>query len=247
MSSSVSATGMKVQAQAESGIVIKNVTGNTSTDWGTSASAQHSTAIQLVPTSTADCTTWYHATSRYLDSADTAQSSDGAYTNVDTITGTRSDTYTSSYYACYQFNIKVASGSALSVASLDVNSVSVTAPTTSQSPNLNKSMRVGIVMVNNSGLGTLAGIYAPVYGTEDTIDLTKINNTTNITAIKGSVASKNANINTIPNSDDALKVFVYIWFEGEDPHCKSTNITAALDELVVNIQFGYTEPTQQGG
>ena len=66
MNSQVTATGMKVKAQAEGGIVISN---EAKTNWKASADASHVisgttiVATELIPTSTANSTQWYHAVS----------------------------------------------------------------------------------------------------------------------------------------------------------------------------------------
>ncbi|MCR5693833.1 MAG: hypothetical protein K6G89_02540, partial [Clostridia bacterium] len=61
MNTQVTATGMKVQATAEDGILIIN---ELDTDavayWKASTTASYSNMVELVPTSTSDVTAWYH-------------------------------------------------------------------------------------------------------------------------------------------------------------------------------------------
>lgn len=61
VNSSVSATGMKVQAKAEAGLLIS--ADQTEASWANTDETLYTTAVSLVPTSTADFETWYHATS----------------------------------------------------------------------------------------------------------------------------------------------------------------------------------------
>ncbi len=43
---------------------------------------------------------------------------------------------------------------------------------------------------------------------------------------------------TIPKvTDDGIPVYVYVWFEGEDTHCMSDNLTAVLDTYDIDITF----------
>ena len=71
MNTAVTATGMQVQAKAESGIVITNE----AVDKWTASSKTTTSKRELLPTSTANFTTWYHASS---DDANDAKASQAA-------------------------------------------------------------------------------------------------------------------------------------------------------------------------
>lgn len=86
MNSQVTATGMKVKAQAEGGIVISN---EAKSNWKASADASHVIsgttiiATELIPTSTANGAQWYHAVSDDADNAKKNQES-SKYTSIST-------------------------------------------------------------------------------------------------------------------------------------------------------------------
>ena len=47
---------------------------------------------------------------------------------------------------------------------------------------------------------------------------------------------------TIPASNEApLQIDIYLYYEGEDAECKSANLTATLDQLNVQVEFGTTQ------
>ena len=62
---SVSATGMKVQAKAESGLLIS--ADKTDASWSNTDATDYGTAVSLVPTSTNSGSAWYHSQSNSAD------------------------------------------------------------------------------------------------------------------------------------------------------------------------------------
>ena len=61
VNTSVSATGMKVQARAEAGLLIS--ADKTDASWGNTDASDYSTGVALLPVSTNNFSTWYHAVS----------------------------------------------------------------------------------------------------------------------------------------------------------------------------------------
>lgn len=222
----VQATGMTVQAQGETGIVIKSADNNASV-WATTASAGMENAAKLYPTSTANLSDWYHAKS---DNPNKALKDIMAVNDYDKLTST------DNYVVKKTFKIRSAAQAVpVTDVKLAINKVVVDKKTTT-SESLDKSIRVGVKV------GTEFYVYAPLADTNFTLTAKYI--TDNKTLIeKVGASSDNADQftltnNTIPaNDNDCIKAEIYLWFEGEDENCKSTNITATLDNLGVTVDF----------
>lgn len=221
----VKAEGMMLQAQGESGIVIKSVE-NTSSKFASIASAGMTSTDEsmLKPTSTTDLVTWYHARSDIQDDAKAKQDKNKYETLVST----------EGYVLKRSFIIRSAADSVpVTGVKLAVSNVSVTS-TTTDSQNLDKALRIGVKVANQFF------IYNPAAQATSTVTMTYGDG-------KGSVSWLNAaektrdlftlSNNTIPANDTELAAEIYMWFEGEDENCKSTNITASLDKLQVSVTF----------
>ena len=235
----VTAEGMSVKAQAESGIVIKSVDADTT--WATTASAGMEQAAELKPTTTSSLTQWYHAVSDDRDNAKAGQAS-SSYTEV---TDTATD-----YMLKKTFAIRSASDAEVTGVNLGVKSIEVKAPSQPASSDLNKALRIGVKL---KGSANPVYIFAPYHDFQSsaTSEAHTMNyaNSTSVTWYKE--ASANTNLFTLTDNkigatdDNPLIVEVYIWFEGEDPACKSTNVKATLDELGVTVQFEAVSNTSQ--
>ena len=227
MNTAVTATGMQVKAQAESGIVISNANQET---WNASASAKDTAVAELLPTSTSNFTKWYHSTSADAKDANAHQTATGAYTEV--------SNGTSKYYSENVFYIKSATANAL-VKTLYIKSVTVTGADATHY--LDKTLRVGIKMSTSETIM----IFAPVSGATLTY---YCNGSTSVSAIDSSSSATtaintNTGVTSIPASDNGLKATVYVWFEGEDAACISDNVTSTLDTITVTVQFTTDVPT----
>lgn len=168
------------------------------------------------------------------------------YTNDDGTAG-----YTaagdSAYYVKYTYFLKTSNetgvtGLALTdgAQSLSIKDVTVT-NTDNVSTALNKSLRVGVA------IGGKFYIFAPIYTGESgdaPADYYVYNgssatgNNIQISAIpaNGVAYTDVASLNGI-TTDSPLQADIYMWYEGEDPNCKSENITATLDTLKVGLKF----------
>lgn len=253
MNTQVIATGMQVQATAEDGILIANVDKGS---WTNSANAKVTTAV-LVPTSTAGTTSpaWAHNTSTNADEAQSNQAassyedlaivwSNSTYGEgfVDIAGGTANskDTNEKSYVLLNEFYIKssgnvITLGSGQTYADLYINDVTVTGA----SLKIDNALRVLVVV------GNAAYIYAPVIDqASGTTTLTyKFKNTNDVTALDATAAAgfdKTTGTTSIGNTDaTAVLAKVYIYFEGEDANCKSTNISGiTTNALSVEVKFG---------
>lgn len=244
MSNQVTATGMKVQATADSGILIKThavnftytIPANAQTFKATTDVAMSDAdAPLLLPVSTINASSWYKNNSDEFDNAKAGQASD-TYTAVTDTTG---------YYAKFNFKIR-SSANAVAVdnVKLKIDQFTLTTPQDQTSAALNKAIRVAVVY------GSQVYIYAPLeasqsdpnpyfdangqknfaptYSNPNTVTVKKTVGADDVFTLTG---------NQIPASDTGIDVFVYIYFEGEDPNCKSSNITASLDKLGFEIKF----------
>lgn len=266
MNNFVTATGMNVKAKAENGIVISNqaAASGEGVTWKESAISTRTSTLEVRPTSTATGATWVHSTSN--DSAD--QNTENDYelltTAVDTTSGagyaddnnhagydaTDGEGYVadSVYYAMHSFYIK--SSAEAITKPLYITNVKATLPTTQNSADLNKALRV---LVRLSTDASTAKVYSPVYAATGYSVATT--GGTYATATKAAVTPIDASgadgliasgsqtfLNTtIPASNAAtgpLQIDIYLYFEGEDPNCISNNLTATLDSINVSVTFG---------
>jgi hypothetical protein len=243
MNTQVTATGMNVKAKAEGGIVISN---ESKADWNASSTASHNTSVELIPTSSYNMTTWYHASSDDAKDAKAGQSAD-KYTAISTSAGnlsvnegvgiwTRGSDDTSNIYLLNSFFIK-SSSEQMTGETLYVNDISVTGDSTSG--NLDKALRLAVVY------DTTTLIYAPLESTTSQYTV-GAQSGGNVTPLASSAVNQTlkSNVN-IPaySSTTPLEVKVYLFFEGEDANCKSENITATLDGLTATVRFGTTTIT----
>lgn len=270
MNKEVSVTNMQVRALAEDGLLVNEAAAPGAT-WDEEATAAQSTAAAgklsvLHPASTADGSTWYHAASKKYDGAAAAtqgtKSTDlvnNAYDTLGTLTpitnmsnasasaGTQAAfstmgaaaTSDAGYYVHYTYYLKTSAQSQITLDGTDyyVSIKSVTATPTAAgggSANLDKSLRVGILMKEN---GTFY-IYNPLNGTNSYYVAA---GNTATTTIAGNTATK-TDLASLPSvTEDGTPVEVYLWFEGEDENCKSSNATATiLDNIKVDIVFELT-------
>ncbi len=234
-SNSVTADGMKLQVQGESGIVIKSVE-NSSSVWAATASAGMTKGVELTATSTTNLSAWVHATSDVQDNAKAGQ----AFNDYTAVPGASLD----SYRLLKSFYIRSATANEVENVKLAIGSVTVTTTgDTASSESLNRSVRVGVKV------GDDFVIYAPLADNkspaDDTSFVLKAKYVTD-----GETKSVNEYVkadpsrdvftltdNKVPATDTGLTAEMYMWFEGEDGNCMSKNITATLDELNVTVVF----------
>jgi hypothetical protein len=243
MNTQVTAKGMQLTAQAEGGLIISNaVSGG---EWKADAMATTVAGTALIPTSTANTSTWYHNKSNEANNAKAHQASN-TYTNCNSTSGvvdttgigiwTDSEGATHNIYLLNNFYIK-SSGEAIS-SNLTINSISVTG-TTESGTALDRSLRVAITIDGN------AYIFAPVAGGDTSY---YVGGSDSAITINGSSATNISTSRTsIPATSAApINAKIYCYFEGEDEDCKSSNITTTMDNLTVEVTFGTATPAQQG-
>ena len=287
MNTTVTATGMKVQAKSEAGLLIS--ADKTDASWADTDATVYDTVVSLVPTSTNDLATWYHNVSNSADNyahsgtyntlsatsgenqivviTEDVASNDAVanitYANDDGVTGFNNSSDTG-YYLMTRFFIK-SSGDALTINPtgsapnnwLEIKTISITGM--SSSVLLDASLRIGIKL--SDGTNTSFKILAPFAAAAGlTADATagtityNVNGSTSTTANKGLIATgttaykahlDSGFAGTIPakTTDSPMTMDVYLWFEGEDVNCKTNNIVATLDTLVVSVELGLVAVT----
>jgi hypothetical protein len=257
----VEATGMSIQADTEQGILISN---ESKAEWKASIEASHngqvsSSQAAFIPTSTANGTNWYHANSDDRNN----HAAYGGYTPISVGQNGSSGVYAvttpdlsitnKNVYLLNSFFLRASIPTQVTAPKLYANLVEVTAPSTSNSAELNKSLRVllaGTVdTVDNPAAASptvtsksFVKIFAPLETGEDLKPYT-VNGATAITPLNEKNVVLENNVQIPASSNDpaaaALEIKVYVYFEGEDEHCKSANIPAeVLDTLSLKCKFG---------
>lgn len=215
-SGEVTAQGMNVQASAEAGIVISNEDHDS---YATVANAKTSDAATLIPASTTDGQTWWHAVSKNYANADANQLT-GNYTSAGTL---------NTDYAKHTFYIKSASGTAYTK-QIKIKEVTATGSANS----LSSALRVGVKFQNDTNFY----IFAPVSGATMSYN---VKNATTVTALSGA-NPVNTTVSSVPaNTEVGEKVEVYLWYEGEDGFCNSSMIpTSAVTNSITIVFSGDT-------
>ena len=266
MNREVSVTNMQVKAKTDQGLLINEVSTATDSNWDNSANTGTPTSIQLHATSTANTATWYAAYSKVANSAASATlgavsgdlTADG-YQTLDTSEGYTTALKTNAatagsvaqqdityidadgdneydngegYYVKYTYYLKssgdtISCGLTQGAESLNIKDLSVTS--NSGSANLDKALRVAVV-VNNK-----AYIYAPLHNDADPY---YVNAGSTATNVLDRTVSQPTSITSIPDvNTNGTPVYVYLYFEGEDPELKTQNVTSTLDDLTVEFKF----------
>ena len=136
------------------------------------------------------------------------------------------------FYVKYTYYLKSSAaqincGTAANAQNLQIKEVTCTQPGTVTSGDLDKSLRVAVV-VNSK-----AYIYAPVSGATGSYYVNA--SATATTPLSGAQAT---DLSVIPASDQSgTPVYVYVYFEGEDTNLKTSNALNTLDTLTVDVKF----------
>ena len=237
-SGTVKAEGMKVQAKSEGGLAIRWA-GETSELWGTTASAKMDTKA-LLPASTATLAKWTYAKALNADksNADTSTYKD---ITTDVFKGTNGAFGDNDYVVMQPFEIRSTAKDKLAKG-LYVSGVNVTRGE-NKDKDLDLSIRVGVRMESETGfVGNF--VYAPISGgsTNYTWHAVAAGDTdTAVTlATVGTSADENSQLlakdQTVSAVEgEAVKVQVFIWYEGEDTKLYSDNYVA--NDLDVTVSF----------
>lgn len=248
-SGTVEAYGMKVQAQSEGGLAISYG----GQKWGTSADGGVSDAVRLYPASTKDMTKWSHATAKASDNPEAVKDTREDITSKVIVNGTIPDD--NGYVLMREFKIRSTADDTLSKG-LYVKKVTVTGATMYMST----ALRVGVRYTDAGNSGNdKAYVYGPVTLAEGDkantataqytfyTDKNDENGTPVTLATAGRTTSpllaENVQISSKTNA--AVKVQIYVWFEGEDANLYSDNFNA--EDLSVTVQFSSMSADTQTG
>lgn len=254
-------------------LIHNELTADEAAYWKASVQASYAGEAELVPASSSDMTNWFHNKSNdpnnyvgveaYQDldattgwKRDEGSNKSGTYfIDTGTTPNNTKDASEKSYVLLNKFFIK-SSGDAIDLTTssayqhLYINKVKVQGSTNSVA--LDKALRVA-VKINSS-----VYIFAPyatenvsynVGGSSTATTAIAVTDTTNFitnteTSISGddAIPAYTAKMNN-NNVNETLEADVYIYFEGEDPNCKSANVVANMDTLSVEVVFGITQVT----
>ena len=154
------------------------------------------------------------------------------------------------YYIKYTYYIKTSGNEALNVTAGNLKAAVTATKTagegsgTHSATALDSALRVGIKVAGDSK----ATIFAPVAGADTSYKVTKDTagsdayEVTPVIASATGTATDATSINnaavTLPAvTANGIAVDVYVWFEGEDTHCKSDNLAEILDNYQIDIKF----------
>ena len=233
VNTTVTANGMSVKAKAQEGITISNAADGT---YNFTAASVKSTCAALYPATTADFSPFLTSVSTNPAAANTQQ----AYTAA---TAWVAPGTADAHYIVHDFYIRSSAPAVLTIASLNVKSVSATVGGSAATQNLSKSLRVGVQFDGS----TNTYIYAPVtgytasYTVQEVAGAYSAEGRATVTPIAGDTQSADTSVTTLPKNDVAGKhAYVYIWFEGEDASCISNNLPVDAEQLDVSVEFGFT-------
>lgn len=148
------------------------------------------------------------------------------------------------YYVKYTYYLKSSGEGTLTINNLQakVTATKKNAAGDYDSTELDKALRVGVEYQGQKM------IFAPVSGADASYQVTTnaagtagdvVNYTTSTAYVQiNKIGTADATPVTVPSvTTEGAPVYVYIWFEGEDTHCMSDNLTATLDEYQIDISF----------
>ena len=266
MNKEVSVTNMQVQAKADQGLLINEVSTANDSNWDALATTNQTAGIKLHATSTAETTTWYAAYSKAKSDAASATDQGASanlvdgYKTLGTTTGYVGTTETVAaiagtnaqqdiYYIDADQDSSYDNGEGYYVKYTYYLKSSGDAITLSNTGAAKSLYIKDLAVTGNTSSANLdkalrvaivvngkAYIYAPLY--EDAnIPTSYVNATTETTPIAKDVAQATA-MTSIPAVTAAgTPVYVYIYFEGEDANLKTDNVTETLDDLTVTFKF----------
>ena len=267
MNKEVSVTNMQVQAKADQGLLINEVSTANDSNWDALATTNQTGGIKLHATSTAETTTWYAAYSKAKSDAAAATSSGASanlttdgYKTLGTTTGFVGTTETVSaipgsnaqqdiYYIDADQDSAYDNGEGYYVKYTYYLKSSGDAITLSNS-GAAKSLYIKDVTVtgntNSANLDKALRVAIVVNGKayiyaplyeDDAIPTSYVNATTATTPLPKSGSQATAMTSLNAVTEAGTAVYVYLYFEGEDTNLKTDNVTETLDDLVVSFKF----------
>lgn len=267
MNKTVQATNMQVQAKADQGLLINEVSDAGNANWDALAQTNQTEGIKLHATSTANTGTWYYAYSTKNSSAASAGkgavssdlTTDGYKTlgtdNINTVAAVagsnakqditwvdanQNGTYDNGegYYVKYTYYLK-SSGDAITCSTgAKSKTLNIKDVTvTGNTSSVDLDKALRVAIVVNGK----AYIYAPLYDTTSATYYVAAANYDGTTPLDKTVSQPTAMTNIPAVTSDGTEVNVYLYFEGEDTNLKTDNVTSALDNLIVSFKFALAD------
>lgn len=215
------ANNFAVKTHAAGSLYITDAASPATADWKTSIDIGLQNTPTYQPVSTVDCATFY-----------TGQA------DVPTAKDVNSSKYSETSDNYYSKNVKFKSNEAgdLYLSAFTCNSNA----TGGQYDLLKKSLRVGVKVGND----------VKIYALDTNSTDLGVNSTTTTAAvglIKGTynVGTNNANaIATFAAADDVIDATIFIWIEGEDASCYTTNVSngVTLDDIDLSFTVATVQP-----
>ena len=224
MNKTVTASGMKVQARAEGGIQIKRTASTAANPWS-SAAVSEASLTALLPTSTADASTWLHAEG-------TSESDGSAVGEYQTLTITNvapaaaavgNGHVDTNYYYVYDTYTVASDENSGAYTNLYVSNITYG----TAANDLSKALRVLI----KSGSTVL--VCAPVSGATASYNV----GGTSGTAVTAVTTFSSTTSTIVAGPVSTADISVYIYFEGEDANLKTANIPETFDNLEISVEF----------
>lgn len=267
MNKEVEVRNLTVQAKAEGGLLIAETVNGVWDEAANTLAESDDAKVALFPTSTANTSAWYHATSKSAANAANASQSGASelksegYTELElaseeiqaAVAGSngKKDVYyvdsgeagydeaDAKYYVKYVYYLKTSTEGTTNLG-LTSGSQNVNISVVSVEGNENSTDLNKAIRVGIE-IGGKFYIFAPIDGATGTYF---VNATTETTAINSSASTHDTPMSvataltSLPGMNgDPIPVYIYMWYEGEDENCKSENVAATLDELTVKIEF----------
>ncbi|MBQ9868225.1 MAG: hypothetical protein IJM32_01080 [Ruminococcus sp.] len=266
MNKTVQATNMQVQAKADQGLLINEVSTANDSNWDALATTNQSGGIKLHATSTAETNTWYAAYSTAKSDAASATNTGAStlladgYKTLGTTTGFIGTTETVSaiagsnaqqdiYYVDADQDSAYDNGEGYYVKYTYYLKSSGDAITLSNTGAAKSLYIKDVAVTGNTNSANLdkalrvaivvngkAYIYAPLYDDAD-IPTSYVNATTATTPLPKTGSQATAMTSLNAVTADGTPVYVYLYFEGEDANLKTDNVTETLDDLTVSFKF----------
>lgn len=269
MNKTVQATNMQVQAKADQGLLINEVSTANDANWDAIATTNQSAGIKLHATSTANTSTWYAAYSTKKNSAASAasgaQSADltsEGYKTLGTDTG-----YTTSVETVQAATSGVSGKQEVTWIDADQDNTydngegyyvkytyylkssgdEIACSTAAKSKTLNIKDVTVTGNTSSVNLDKALRVAIVVNGKAyiyaplyDTAQTCYVAAGTNATTTL--VGEQPTAMETIPAvTDPGTEVNVYLYFEGEDPNLMTDNVTETLDDLIVSFKFALAD------
>ena len=245
------ADGMKVEAEAVKNLLISNASNGTydysaTTSITTNYSAKL-TPVSTVPTLTNGALTFYTPKSTTKANAiDFANGTLKTGAEFESIAVTTSTPAQNSVYGAmkYTFFIKASAATNTTMTNLYASEINVKNGDASASANISKALRVAIVCPSTGAVFfySVTGGQNPYFGIAS---ISENDPKYTIQEITASTSGDSSNILAATlTADTPVQVDIYVWYEGQDSSCTSTN-SLTIEELTISVKFTATDPDQQ--